>query len=619
MNIFEKYNSIGEIKELDLDQHNINESNQKESLTKEEFSLFLKPFFIFKFLIIGLLIFRLLNLQIIHGSQNLYAAQGNFIRKRTIPAPRGIIMDINHKPLVENIASYNLEIFPGELPKDKGERLEIYQKLIDDLGINREILIKLEESQLMNLDPVIIKENLTHEESISIEIALINLPGVEVVKRPTRNYLAGNYLSHILGYIGKISEEELKQSPQYRQDAYIGKIGIEYQYEKNLKGEDGYAIVEVDSKGRVQQVKPGKEAVIGQNIQLTINLDIQKEIEKIVQEYSDSTQYKKISVILMKPQNGEIVAMVSSPGYDANQFIKGMDANTYNQLLKEPNLPFLNRPIAGQYPSGSAIKPVYAVAGLNEKIITPNTSIATPPAISIGQWVFPDWKPHGSADVRKAIAESNNIFFYALGGGYDKIKGLGVNRMTDYLNRFGFGQKTGIDIPGEKNGKVPTPEEKKSRTGESWYIGDTYHLAIGQGDFLVTPLQIARATASFANNGNLVTPHLIGFIDEDTKNLPQFIIKPVNVASENIQVVREGMRQTVTAGSAGSLNNLPVKVAGKTGTAQFGVENKTHSWFTSFAPYDNPEYTLTVLVEGVEGNSHAVPMAKQIYQYLYPN
>ena len=264
---------------------------------------------------------------------------------------------------------------------------------------------------------------------------------------------------------------------------------------------------------------------------------------------------------------------------------------------------------------------------LDAGIIDENTSIVTPPEIKIGQWTFPDWKPHGSADVKKAIAESNNIFFYALGGGYDKIQGLGSDLLKKYLMRFGYGELTGIDIPGEQAGLVPDRAWRKKVKNENWYIGDTYHMAIGQGDMLVTPLEIATATAAIANGGTLYEPRVVKEIDSAETGQPIKTVAPTVkrknfINSDALRIVREGMRLTITSGSGHSTfgDDFPIEVAGKTGTAQFGGEGKTHAWFTSFAPYENPEVTISVFVEaGGEGYQFAAPVAKTAYEWYSQN
>lgn len=329
----------------------------------------------------------------------------------------------------------------------------------------------------------------------------------------------------------------------------------------------------------------------------------------------------------MDPRNGGVLAFVSIPGFDANIFSGKIDSKNYNRLLQDENRPMLNRIFGGLYPPGSTIKPFVASSALDAGIIDENTTILTPPEIKIGEWIFPDWKAHGSADVKKAIAESNNIFFYALGGGYDKIQGLGSDLLKKYLTRFGFGEVTGIDIPGEQAGLVPDRAWRKKVKNDNWYIGDTYHMAIGQGDMLVTPLEIATATAAIANGGTLYEPRVAKEIvsaetGETIQKIASKIKKKEIINGDALRIVRDGMRMTITSGSGYSTfgNDFPIEVAGKTGTAQFGSEGKTHAWFTSFAPFNDPKIAVSVFVEaGGEGYQYAAPVAKTAYEWYAQN
>jgi penicillin-binding protein 2 len=326
----------------------------------------------------------------------------------------------------------------------------------------------------------------------------------------------------------------------------------------------------------------------------------------------------------MNPQNGAILAMVSQPSFDNNSFSLGIKQADYDTLKNDPDTPLLNRAISGEYPSGSTIKPIIAAAALEEKIITPSTGFLSTGGLRVGQWFFPDWKAggHGWTNVTKAIAESVNTFFYYIGGGYEDFVGLGVERIGQYLRAFGLGQPSNIDLTGESSGFVPTAEWKKQTIGEPWYIGDTYHLAIGQGYLLVTPLQVANYTSAFANGGRIYKPRVVQEILNNDGSVYEVkepkIIAENMVSPENIETVRQAMRQTVVSGSAQSLKSLPVAVAGKTGTAQFDSRKPSHSWFTGFAPFDNPQMVLTVLVEeGGESTDSAVPIVKDFWQWYF--
>ncbi|MFH1610932.1 MAG: penicillin-binding transpeptidase domain-containing protein, partial [Patescibacteria group bacterium] len=323
----------------------------------------------------------------------------------------------------------------------------------------------------------------------------------------------------------------------------------------------------------------------------------------------------------------EILAMVSCPTYDNNYFTNTLkNSEEITQLITNEKQPLFNRAIQGEYPPGSIFKLVVGAAGLEEGIINRNTRFLSVGGISIGQWFFPDWKGggHGSTDITKAIAESVNTFFYYTGGGYqDEFGGLGLNRITDYAERFGYGKEQNIDLPGEAKGFLPDQIWKQEVTGRPWYIGDTYHLSIGQGDIIVTPLQIASVTSYFANNGVLYKPHLvkerIDYRNTKYEVKPEIIKKDI-IGQNHTDSIRQGLRDAVIYGSAVYLSDLPVVVAGKTGTAQVGGDKEAHAWFTGFAPYDNPNIVITVLVEnGEEGSRIAVPVAKEVLRWYFSN
>ncbi len=355
-----------------------------------------------------------------------------------------------------------------------------------------------------------------------------------------------------------------------------------------------------------------------------MDLDLQEKAEEITENYISRSGLKRASVIVINPNNGEILALVSLPAYDNNLFAKGISQSDYDKFLNNPDHPLFNRSISGEFPSGSTIKPIFAAGALQEGVITENTSFLSNGGLRIGEWFFPDWKAggHGMTNVRKAIAESVNTFFYYIGGGYQDFKGMGLSGLVKYSRLFGLGEMTGIDLHGERKGFVPTQAWKEETKNEPWYIGDTYHFAIGQGDVLVTPLQVANYTAAIANGGTLYKPHLVSKVlntnNETVKEIRPEIIRSDFISAANLQIVREGMRQTITNGSARSLSIVPVAVAGKTGTAQWSTKKGPHAWFIGFAPYEKPTVAIMVLVEeGVEGSTMAAPIARDILQWYF--
>jgi penicillin-binding protein 2 len=419
-----------------------------------------------------------------------------------------------------------------------------------------------------------------------------------------------------------MTDKDITKHPDYNRASPIGRAGLESSYDAQLRGIVGINEVEVNAQGRLQRTLSTKPPQVGDTLQLTLDKGLQAEMAAALQDAMQKNGAKQAVGIAMDPNTGGILASVSLPSYDNNQFAKGISAADYKVLSDNPDKPLLNRALDGQYPAGSTIKPFVAAAALQEKTIQPDTRLDTSiGAIKIAQSVFPDWKVHGITDVKQAIAESNDIFFYALGGGYDKIPGLGVDRLKKYLSQFGFGSSTSVDYASDSKGLVPDPDWKKRALNEKWFIGDTYHMSIGQGDLLVTPTQLARATSAIANDGTLYTPHLVAGTTPSTGGDMQPVIytsQKVTFDPGVLQTVRDGMHQTVagSTGSARTLQALPFSSAGKTGTAQFGTEQKTHAWYIGYAPFENPQIVVAIIVEGGgEGNAISVPVASRVFSY----
>jgi penicillin-binding protein 2 len=581
----------------------------------------------FSLLFFILLSGRLFNLQILEGKDKLAVAEENRVHEDIIRAPRGIIYDSKSTALVKNIPNFDLSIIPGDLPRKAEERNNVFRKLSEITGMDEnEMKSKINTDNQYSVLPVLIEKNIDKDKSLLIEANLPELLGVKVEVNPIREYLDNGLLSHLMGYVGRISEDEYKKmKTSYGMNDFIGKTGLEKYYEEKLKGINGKDKSEIEASGQQAKDLGVEQPIPGDNLKLSIDFELQRKVTESLQKSMEKAKVTKASAVAMNPQTGEILAIVSLPTYDNNLFAKGIGDNEYKKLLSDPDNPLLFRAISGEYPSGSVIKPYVASAALEEKTITESSTVLSNGGIKVGEFSFPDWKPggHGVTNVTKAIAESVNTFFYAIGGGYQNIPGLGPEKIKQYLEKFGFDNYAGIDVPGEVKGSIPDPEWKERVKGESWYLGDTYHMAIGQGDVLVTPLQIANATCAIANGGKLYKPRVVNSIldaNGNTKTSYQSeVINNQVVSPETIDIVKRGMRETVTAGSAKSLNSLPVEIAGKTGTAQFGPNNsKQHAWFSSFAPFNNPTFELTVLLEGAGGGDvYAVPVANDIYKWYF--
>ncbi len=606
--------------------------NQGETVGKTFNAFRLKPMAVIIFLFLFLLLGRVAWLQIIKGSYYYSLAEGNRIRIERIEAKRGVIYDRNKNLLAGNTANFLLYLIPADLPNDESEKDKTVNRLNEILpAISpadlKQKLAGIKSGSLESYQPLFIADNIEYDKAMLLYLESEYMPGVVLSNQDRREYdrYDSLSLSHVLGYTGKINEEELEKfGSEYLPIDYIGKTGIEYFWENELRGKNGSKHIEVDALGKEKKVISNVPAEDGRNLVLSLDIELQKKTEEIVSAHLNQLDLSKAAVVAMNPENGEILSLVSLPAYDNNVFARGITADEYSELENNPDNPFINRAIAGEYPSGSTIKPIIAAAALEEGIIDERTTINSTGGLRIGQWFFPDWKAggHGLVSVRQALAWSINTFFYFIGGGYENFKGLGVDRIVNYARSFGLGAQTGIDLSGEASGFLPTQEWKEKTKGEPWYIGDTYHLAIGQGDVLVTPLQVADYTSVFANGGKLYRPHLVKQVltgnDKPVGDVENKPIRENFIDSHNIEIVRQGMRQTVTSGSAQSLQAVPVAVAGKTGTAQWSSKENPHSWFTGFSPYDNPQIVITVLVEkGGEGSDIAVPIAREILEWYF--
>jgi penicillin-binding protein 2 len=593
-----------------------NEASAKIGTPKEFLGLALNQkrlavFLIFIFGVLGILFARTAYLQVVRGGYYREIAEGNRIRTVYTSAERGVIYDKNDKSLVKNVPTFSLYLVPTDLPKEEEKRNSTLDYLAGAINLSREeIDDNLKESSPFSYVPVLIKENVDYEEAIRLKVESAFLPGIDLRMESRREYFKGALddvlsLSHVLGYVGKINKSELENNENYNTTDFIGKTGLESFYEEILRGKNGKKQIEVDALGKEKSVIAKEDSIRGKNITLTLDIDLQQKMEEIIEKHLKAAKKSRAAAVVLNPQNGKILSLVSLPAFDNNLFAEGISSKDYEALINDPNSPLFNRAVMGEYPSGSTIKPVYAAGALEEGIINKNTSFLSTGGLRVSSWFFPDWLVggHGWTNVTEAIADSVNTFFYIIGGGYDDFKGLGLEGLVKYAKLFGFGEKLGIDLPHEADGFLPSEEWKEKTKGEQWYIGDTYHLAIGQGDLLVTPLQIAAATAVFGNGGTLYAPHLLGAVESVEQPKENYLIRKNLVSEKNIDIVRAGMRQTVLSGSAEKLLDLPVTSAGKTGTAQWSQTKSPHAWFTSFAPYENPEVVVTVLVEEGEGGS----------------
>jgi len=565
---------------------------------------------------------RAFYLTIIQGEYYKNIAQGNSIRSLVITAPRGKIYDRSGKVLVQNIPSTDIIIDSIDIPQDNQEKERVVRELSSILNMShKDVQRVFQEVEQSSQERIVLKRAISQDDALKILEKESVLPGISLEHTVQRYYEDSAIFSHIIGYEGKVSPEDLEVHTEYFLTDSIGRQGIEKTFESYLRGTHGEKRAEVDSLGKVKRFIASKNPVSGDDLILTINAELQKKLYDSIESELAKNELTKAAAVALDPRNGEVLALVSFPSYDNNIFSSNTNQGTYTALISDKNRPLFNRAIAGEYPPASTLKPVIAAAALQEGIVSERKQIESRGGIQVGSFYFGDWKAHGFTDIRRAIAVSSDVFFYAVGGGYGDVRGLGMHTMKQYESLFGYGSPTGIQLPGEADGFLPDEEWKEEMLGERWYVGNTYHASIGQGFITATPVQVALSVSAIANNGTVYQPKLVSLIQpvEGESIIQEDVVRRSNIIPENVlQIIREGMRQTVTDGTALMLNDLSVEVAGKTGTAQFGVEDKTHGWFVSFAPYENPEIVMAVLVESqAEDGYHAVPITKEVYEWYF--
>jgi penicillin-binding protein 2 len=556
----------------------------------------LHGFFIIFSVILLFIFVRVFQLQIINGHEYAILAGNNQYAVRLIEAERGVIYDRNMTQLVFNKPSFDLVILTNNLPKEALLREAILKRLTEIVDLSFQSVKEIVDNS--SLAEIILLENISHQSIILLEAEKENLPGIEIVDSAEREYLSGSLFSHILGYKRKTGQ----------------KAGLESQYDEILSSKPGELRIEKDVHGQIISREVGLMPESGQSLVLWLDADLQKQITESLTASIQRVGGTGGAAVALDPKTGGVLALISLPSYDNNLFSLGISQEDWNSLQSDPSNPLFNRAISGVgYPTGSTIKPLIAAAALEEGIIEADTKIYSPLKICIqNPWLpdeetcYEDWKYHGTSDVKRAIAESVNTFFYQIGGGYEEFIGLGATKIKKWLGEFNWGTKTNIDLPNEGEGILPDLKNE-------WTVGKTYHLSIGQGPFSITPIQVALAYVAIANNGTIYQPALVKEIissSEEKEIIPE-ILKTVPISNENLETVRQGMRQSVVSydGSAFVLNNLPVAVAAKTGTSQTGKENVYHNWVTVFAPYDDPQIVLTVVVENVQGGPEGIPAA----------
>jgi len=577
------------------------------------------------------LLARAFYLQIVQHEHYIQRAESNRISLVPVAPNRGLIVDRQGRILAENYSAYTLEITRAEMASLERTLLELGQLIEVTPGQLRRFRRLLSESH--EFETVPLKSKLTDEEVAILAANRYRLPGVEVKARLFRNYQAGPGMAHVVGFIGRINDSDLKnlredkREQNYKGSVHIGKTGLEQSYETLLHGRTGFDQMETDSSGRAVRMLSRIPPVPGKDLRLHLDLGLQAVAEHAFGDYLGG-------LVALDPNTGGVLALVSKPGFDPNLFIDGIDPETWKSLNESPDRPMVNRVLRGVYPPGSTIKPFLALAGLELGLRQPSDSFVDPGYYSLpnSRHQFRDWKRggHGVVDLRRSISQSCDVYYYKL------AVDMGIDRMHDSLAKFGFGEKTGIDLEGESSGLLPSRDWKQRRWKTAWYPGETVISGIGQGYHLTTPLQLAATTAMLANGGNRIQPRLVEAVRDPLTQIwqPQARAKQQGVRfnPSNLAVVREGMMDVMRPGgtAAASAAGAAYTIAGKTGTVQLvGIKqgarydasrlarkHRDHALFIAYAPVENPTIAIAVMVEnGGSGSGTAAPIARAVLDY----
>ncbi|MCP8899404.1 penicillin-binding protein 2 [Gilvimarinus xylanilyticus] len=573
----------------------------------------------------GVLVVRFYSLQVTHHDDYVTQSDRNRVHVLPIPPTRGLIYDRNGELLAENRASYTLSIV-HERVDDLGRTLSVLGELVEVSPTDIEKFNDQLRQRRRPFDAVPLRYNLTEEEIARLAVNEYRLDGVEVHAQLVRHYTHAELFAHTIGYVGRINERELtsfseEQHQRYAGTHSIGKNGLERSYEDELLGTVGYQNVETNARGRVLRVlessdpKPGKD--------LVLHLDTQ-----LQQKAFEALEGHRGAVVAVDVKTGGVLAAVSAPSFDANLFVTGISFKDYRELNQSRDLPLFNRFLQGQYPPGSTVKPVIAMAGLHYDIVTPSDTVYDPGFYRLpnSSRLYRDWKRRGhgtKVDLKQAIAESCDTYFYDLG------HNMGIDKMHAFGYQFGMGEKTGVDVPNERRGIWPSRDWKRGARGVAWYPGDNLNVAIGQGDVLATPMQLGVMVSTLASRGAHYRPHMVASVGGETVE-PE-LINQVQVDDAHWDAILEAMEEVIhgTRGTARRIGQgAEYHMAGKTGTAQvvaiaqgeeydseaLSERNRDHALFVGFAPYDDPQIAVAVLVENAEsGSGAAAPVARKVF------
>ena len=558
------------------------------------------------------------RLQIFQSEYYSGLAEKNHLKSIPVPAPRGRILDRYNRVLVDNSPSYTI-MTQWEFLKNLEEHAV---PIANGLGLDAAQLVRQIQTSRKRAPyrPVLIQENVSHQNIAFVESHRIEFPELDLVSVQSRSYLPNNFGANLFGYVGEISDSDLDNAELALTEtgALVGKSGIERQYDDVLRGEDGERRVIVNSRGAEKGVLDEKPPVAGHSLHLTIDYDLQEIAE-------ESFQGDNGALVALDPRSGEILAMVSRPAFDPNLFAKGISRHDWSALINDPGNPLLNRAVQAQLAPGSVYKILMATAGLESGTVNASTMFYCSGGGTFYGRYFKCWdkRGHGGVDIHRAIVQSCDVFFYSLG------RDMGIDTIAKYSTLFGLGQRTGIDLPVEETGTMPSSAWKEKQFHEKWYAGETISLAIGQGALTVTPLQVAYSVGGVTSGGNFAKPHLVSWknLKSMGRPIPEPIVKQVPLSDETIKIVTDGMYGVVNeGGTGGRARIIGVDVAGKTGSSQVasmalakGSKGafKDNAWFIGIAPRRNPEIAVAVLYVGGEHGALAAPIAREVIKAYY--
>jgi len=536
-------------------------------------------------------------------------SEANINQDVPLIAPRGIIVDREGIPLVENEVIFTVFLQLDEMIRN-GEREAVLTASEKLLGLDmEEVSENLEDTNIESVTDIILARNITRDQVIAIRTS--GIQSLIVENDYKRNYKSPAF-SHVVGYVNLVSSDDLRRNEKLTLNDLIGKSGLESFYDDKLRGDNGFITISRNAKGELEDIQRTSEPVAGEMMETTIDAEFQEYFYNRMLKGLGSLGRTSGVGLAINPKNGEVLALLSFPSFDANNV---------SDYLSNVNRPLFNRAVSGLYSPGSTIKPVHGVAALSEEVVTTEKQIFSAGFIEIpnrfnpdNPSIFVDWKPHGWVNIHSALARSSNVYFYVVGGGFEGLKGVGIEKLRDYWVNFGLDKLTGIDLPGEATGFLPSPDEKEERTGIIWRVGDTYNISIGQGDLQLTPLELLNSIVAIAE-GRAYQLH-IAKTDQIEEIINIIDFEPA------LTEVRTGLEDAVSKsyGTANLLDTLPISVAAKTGSAQTAGNTKTNALFIGYAPADDPQIAVLVLIEDArEGSLNAIPIARDVFEWYYLN